>query len=242
MTSRPLLAAVALLLWPLRAAADEEPAYTLSLSWEPAFCEFNRDLPECSGQTANAAESGRFALQGLWQESPDTVYCGVAPAIRETDKQGDWSKLPTVELTPELKETLSDAMSGTQENQARHEWIKHGTCYDRAEPEAYFSDSVNLLDQVNTSPITSLFTNSVGTTLTSEAVSQAFDKAFGRGAGSKVSLHCKNTGGRKLIVEMRINLAGDVSAKNLGNMIRLAQERDDSCESGEIDPVGLGKP
>ncbi|NMM46403.1 ribonuclease [Rhodospirillaceae bacterium KN72] len=242
MISRTFIVAFALLLWPISAGADDQPAYTLSLSWEPAFCEFNRDLPECNGQTVDTAETGRFALHGLWPESPDHVYCDVSPTVRETDKQGDWSKLPKVELPPELKESLSEAMPGTEENQARHEWIKHGTCYDRAEPEAYFSDSVNLLDQINTSPITSLFTNSVGTTLTSEAVSQAFDKAFGRGAGSKVSLHCKNTGGRKLIVEMRINLAGDVSAKNLSNMIRLAQERDDSCESGEIDPVGLGKP
>ena len=48
--------------------------FVLALSWEPAFCETQPDVPECRSQTTGSLDARQFSLHGLW---PPDVYCDV---------------------------------------------------------------------------------------------------------------------------------------------------------------------
>ena len=67
-----------------------------------------------------------------------------------------------------------------------------------------------------------------------------FDDVFGDGAGDAVQFDCKGDGGRVLIQELKINLAGEISPDaDIGALMRDADTQSIGCPRGIIDPAGL---
>ncbi|WP_169626762.1 ribonuclease T2 family protein [Pacificispira spongiicola] len=214
-------------------------SYVLAVSWQPSFCELNRAKPECESQTPDRVDARQFSLHGLWPEPRGNFYCGVSEEHIAADKQGDWDKLPTLNLPSGLRARLDAAMPGSQSYLDRHEWIKHGTCHEDPTPEAYFRDSLKLLDELNASPVKKLFEESIGVDLAYIDVIQIVDIAFGDGAGFRIQLLCKKKDEQNLIVEMRIGLAGTVAGQSLEDMIQRSVSMPTECRSGRVDAAGF---
>jgi ribonuclease T2 len=77
-------------------------------------------------------------LHGLWPQPRSQAYCGVDERAVEQDKRRRWRDLPWERLDDDLWNRLQQAMPGTRSGLHKHEWIKHGTCYDGAGPGGVF--------------------------------------------------------------------------------------------------------
>jgi ribonuclease T2 len=219
--------------------AQERTQYVLAISWQPAFCETRPDRPECVAQTPDRFDAGNFALHGLWPQPRSRDYCGVDAATVELDEDGAWDELPAPQLSDDLWADLQIAMPGTQSGLERHEWIKHGTCYD-GDAEQYFADSLAMLDAVNASAVQALFAGNIGERVTQDQVRNSFDEAFGPGAGERVRLSCIEDDGRRLIDELTIGLTGDIGGpETFPDRLMDARPTDGGCTAGIVDPVGL---
>ncbi|SEQ05014.1 ribonuclease T2 [Devosia sp. YR412] len=221
------------------AFAQQRTQYVLAISWQPAFCETRPDRSECTSQTPDRFDAGNFSLHGLWPQPRSRDYCGVDAETVALDEAGDWDLLPEPDISGALRDELLVMMPGTQSGLDRHEWITHGTCYD-GDAEAYFGDSLDLLDAVNESAVGTLFANSIGKRLTQRQVREAFDRSFGPGAGDRVRLSCVNDGNRRLIDELTIGLTGRPEGPDsFDNLILAARPTDGGCDGGVVDTVGL---
>ncbi|MCG6857523.1 MAG: ribonuclease [Salaquimonas sp.] len=225
-------------------SANAEPEYVLAVSWQPAFCETRPKVRECRNQGEDRADTRQFSLHGLWPQSPKgkagRAYCGVKMADIKRDKTGRWRDLDMKRLSGDLWQRLKTAMPGTQSHLERHEWIKHGTCVEGATPESYFATSLALLDALNASSVRELFAGNIGKQISGEAIRNAFDTAFGPGAGGRLRIACKQDDGRRLITELTIGLSGAMGEKpDLATLIAAAQPTDPGCPGGIVDPAGL---
>ncbi len=212
--------------------------YVLAVSWQPAFCESHGDKPECATQTADRFDATHFTLHGLWPQPRSAVYCGVDRATEALDRPDTWRRLPPVELSAELRAALDEVMPGTQSALERHEWIKHGTCYGSPQ-EAYFEQAVRLLRQLNDSSVRAVLAGRIGGEVSAAQLAELFDLSFGEGAGERVAMDCDRDGGRELVVELRLNLAGEITAESrLADLLASAPTARPECSIGLIDPVG----
>ncbi|MBK1730373.1 ribonuclease T2 family protein [Thiococcus pfennigii] len=219
--------------------------FVLAASWQPAFCrsDAGRDKPECRSQTARRFDATHFALHGLWPDDLDDravfpCYCDQgAPASCTQSRPGR----PRIALSDEVGDRLAIAMPGMQSGLHRHEWAKHGTCYedDRtgpdagAEPDEYFRESLAALEALNASAVRRLFADHLGERLTRTRIEAAFDEAFGVGAGERVLIRCADVGGERVILELRIGLAGDIGEPaDLAALIQAAPPRTRWSETG----------
>jgi len=213
--------------------------YVLALSWQPAFCEQRPETPECVSQTAMRRDADHFSLHGLWPQPIGNFYCEVRADVVATDENGLWEALPNPDLSDGLRARLAKAMPGTQSFLDRHEWVKHGSCYP-ASAEEYYEDSLLLLDQINDSDVRELFAERLGRPLTLTEIQDAFDQAFGAGAGERVRLSCRADGERQLIGEVRLHLGGEIGpSAEIGPLMRAAPEVRSECDGGIVDRVGL---
>lgn len=129
-------------------------------------------------------------------------------------------------------------MPGSRSFLHRHEWIKHGTCYS-AKPDRYYRDSLKLMEAINASAVRDLFAENIGRKLTNQQIRQAFDEAFGRGAGQKIRVSCKRDGGRGLIVEITIGLDGAIAGESdIAKLIAASPPTEPGCPAGIVDPAG----
>ncbi|HEV7291611.1 MAG TPA: ribonuclease T2 [Devosia sp.] len=236
---RTLLTTLCFIASTMAGQAQERTQYVLAISWQPAFCETRPNRPECESQTEDRFDAVNFSLHGLWPQPRSRDYCGVDAQTVRLDEGGDWDLLPVPDLSPALREELEQVMPGTQSGLDRHEWIKHGTCYD-GDAEEYYADSLAMLEAINASEVASLFASATGQSLTQEDVRTAFDAAFGDGAGERVRLACVDDGSRRLINELTIGLTGDIDGpESFADRIMDARPTDGGCDAGIVDPVGL---
>ena len=119
----------------------------------------------------------------------------------------------------------------------RRQWLKSGSCVATS-AEAYYSRSLDLLDQLNTSPVRTLFTGKAGASITLADVRAAFDKAFGTGAGERVRLSCRKTEGGSVVTGLTIGLAGD--GPTLAERIAAAVPTKSRCTEGVTGPGQAG--
>ena len=212
------------------------PDNVLAASWQPAFCELRRRAPECRSQSPSHFDASHFALHGLWPGPQENVYCGVSGLDQAIDEAGHWERLPPVRLSGRMRAELEEAMPGTRSHLDRHEWIKHGTCY-RATAEKYFRDSLQLLEELNRSPVRELFAGRIGEQVSLGEIRTAFDEAFGPGAGDAVGMDCEDG----LIIELRIHLRGEIREETtLPELLSAAPPAPPGCPRGRIDAAGFG--
>jgi ribonuclease T2 len=221
---------------PSTSAKASDQFLILAASWQPAFCEGGSGKPECRQQSSTRFDASHFSLHGLW---PTEEYCGVSNKLEQLDRDGRWSALPPVELPAELQKALDQMMPGTRSQLERHEWIKHGTCFGTDEA-SYYGAATQLLTALNASKVRDLFADNIGKTLTRDQIREAFDDAFGTGAGQRVRIACDDDGKRRIISEITIGLWGAPGDRpNLGKLIRAARPTDGGCIGGIVDPSGL---
>jgi ribonuclease T2 len=208
----------------------------LGVGWHPGFCETRPNLAECRKQTAESADASQFSLRGLWHMRKS--YCGVPDTLRERDKKRKWLEMPELVLDADLKSALARAMPGTVSGLERHEWIKHGTCSGDV-AAGYYTRALRLLDALNASDVRVLFQANLGKTLKQDDVQQAFDAAFGPGAGERVKMRCAKDGTRQVITGLTIGLGTvDGAEDDLGALIAAAGTTTFGCASGIADAAG----
>jgi ribonuclease T2 len=213
--------------------------FILAVSWQPAFCEGHDDKPECESQTEDRFDASHFTLHGLWPQPRSNVFCNVPADQAEASDDGRWNDLPPLELSAGLRTELDQVMPGTQSGLERHEWTKHGTCYD-TDAEEYYADSLAMMAALNGSAVRELFAGNVGAELTQEQIRGAFDAAFGPGAGERVRIACNRDGNRQLIGELTIGLTGTIATQDdFAALIGAASSTSGGCNAGVVDPVGL---
>jgi ribonuclease T2 len=216
------------------AASDE--FFILAVSWQPAFCETAPDKPECRSQTAQRFDASHFTLHGLW---PQGEYCGVSAHLEDLDRAGRWSALPAVDLSASLRSELETAMPGTASQLERHEWIKHGTCFD-GDAETYYAAALTLLADLNASPVRELFAQNTGKRLTQAQIRAAFDDGFGPGLGERVRVACEDDGDRTLVTQLTLGLWGTIGRDpDLRALLAAARPTSGGCRAGLVDRVGL---
>ncbi|RRI07008.1 ribonuclease [Mesorhizobium tamadayense] len=219
-----------------------KPEYVFALSWQPAFCETKASKPECKAQNPNEFDASHFTLHGLWPQPNGNFYCQVSAGDKANDNPAHWGDLPPVDLDANTRAELDQVMPGTASKLERHEWIKHGTCYGKGQQE-YFSDALNLMRAVNASPVRDLFTKNIGKQLTSDQIRDAFDQAFGKGAGDRVRVSClvDPSSGRRLIGELTLGLSGPVGpdTKLADLLTASAPTGKAGCPKGTVDAIGF---
>jgi len=213
--------------------------YILAVNWQPAFCEISPDKTECRNQRASSFEATNFTLHGLWPQPRDNEYCDVSNADRIASETGRWRDIAPLDLTLALRRELDEVMPGSQSALDRHEWIKHGTCYG-SDVRDYYADALDLMLALNASEVTELFASNIGKRITLAQIRDAFDTAFGPGAGERVRIICETDGNRTIITELTIGLTGEVTGPDaFASMIAAASPTDGNCRSGQVDAVGL---
>ncbi len=220
--------------------SSRQAEFVLAVSWQPAFCEGKPDKTECTTQSPTRFDATNFTLHGLFPQPRSNIFCGVSPRDIQLDKNRDWENLPEPNLDPGTRRELETVMPGTASFLERHEWIKHGTCFQGESADEYFARTLALMKQLNASQVRSLLASKIGSEVTGAAIRDAFDASFGDGAGERVRVACKRDGGRNLIVEITIGLAGQINDDpSLEKLIAASQPTDPGCPRGIVDPVGL---
>jgi len=217
---------------PREISRKKQPDYLLALTWQPSFCETHSRKKECKTQTKNRYDATHWSLHGLWPQPRNNAYCGVSDMDKGIDRNKKWHLLAPVKLSQKTATDLAFVMPAVASNLQRHEWIKHGTCYG-SDAEDYYSDAIYLTKQINRSIVGKLFNKGVGKRVSLEQVRQHFDKAFGKGAGSKVDMRCDRKGN---VSELWINLKGEVKEDTtMALLLKNALRAGSSCSIGVID-------
>lgn len=209
----------------------------LGVSWHSGFCETRPNLPECRGQNPDQAGARQFSLHGLWQMRKS--YCGVPDALKQQDKARKWLAMPELVLDPDLRVELARAMPGALSGLDRHEWIKHGTCSGDV-ASGYYSRALKLLAALNGSDVQQLFQRNLGKELGAAEIQDAFESAFGPGAGERIKIRCTKDGNRQVITGLTIGL-GTVEGEedDLEALIAAAGTTKIGCARGVVDEAGL---
>ncbi len=212
----------------------KQPEYLLALTWQPSFCETHSRKKECRTQTRNRYDATHWSLHGLWPQPRNNAYCGVSHMDKGIDRNKKWHLLEPLKLSQKTATELAFVMPAVASNLQRHEWIKHGTCYG-SDAEDYYSDAISLTNQINNSIVGKLFNRGVGKRVSLKQVRQHFDKAFGKGAGSKVDMRCDKKG---RVSELWINLKGEVEDDTkITSLLKNAIRAGSKCQIGLIDPA-----
>lgn len=219
---------------PTPAATAPSGQYVLAASWQPAFCEMRRSRPECRSEAPNSPQARQFSLHGLWPQPRDNSWCRVSQRQRNNAERGRWQSLPKLPLSDPLRARLDAAMPGNRSFLHRYQWAKHGSCYGLP-PAAYFRHSLLLLEQLNRSEVGRLFRANRGRHLRAEQIRRAADRSFGRGAGERVRIVCKDG----MINELRLSLKGAIADDStLAELMRQAPTKTSRCRGGRVDQGG----
>jgi len=96
------------------------------------------------------------------------------------------------------------------------------------------------MEAINASAVRDLIAGNIGRRLTNRQIRDAFDKAFGRGAGERVRISCKRDGKRELIAEITLGLSGAIeSGPGISKLIAASRSTKPGCPAGIVDPAGF---
>lgn len=186
-------------------AAKQVLREVLSVSWQPGYCAARPKSRGCADFAATSPAAKQFSLLSRFQARKS--YCGIDAALRQKARKGKWTDLPDIVLASGTKDRLLVAMPAAKFGLDRQQWLRSGSCV-AASAEAYYSRSLDLLDQLNASPVRALFAGKAGAAIRLADVRAAFDKAFGSGAGERVRLACrKGPDGKPVVIGLTIGLA-----------------------------------
>jgi len=217
--------------------------YVLALSWQPAFCEFHSDKPECRSQTESRYDATHLVLHGLWpsvrgDSRHEYGFCGISRDIQEKDRKGAWCETPALNLAD--KERLTALMPGAQSCLERHEWFRHGSCSGLSEVE-YFTKSLDLVEQIAKTKFSAYLTSHIGKRVTLRSILDVFEKDFGKGSSRSLILRCDSQHGTSLLTEVQLFLKKESLSAPLSSesFVRADEAEKGSCRKQiAIDAVG----
>lgn len=186
------------------APADGGAREILSISWQPGYCAARPKSRGCADFSATAPAARQFSLVSRFQARKS--YCGIDAALKQKARKGKWTDLPEITLASGTKDRLLIAMPAARLGLDRQQWLRSGSCV-AASAETYYGRSLDLLDQLNASPVPALFVGKAGGVITLAEVRAAFDQAFGKGAGERVRLSCRKAGDKSLVIGLTIGIA-----------------------------------
>lgn len=199
----------------------------LVVSWQPGYCAARPKSRGCADFAATSPAAQQLSLVSRLQVRKS--YCGIEADLKQRARKGKWTDLPEIVLASGTKERLLAAMPAARLGLDRQQWLRSGSCV-AASPEAYYSRSLDLMDQLNASPVRSLFTDKAGAAVTLAEVRAAFDTAFGPGAGDRVRLSCRKAGDKTVVIGLTIGLmAGE---GKLAALINSASPTKSRCNGG----------
>ena len=202
-----LVACLSCLLGAGGAVAQSAPAgavrEVLSISWQPGYCAARPKSRGCADFSATSPAARQFSLHSRFQVRKS--YCGIEADLKQRARKGKWTDLPEIVLASGTKQRLLVAMPAAGLGLDRQQWLRSGSCV-AASAEVYYSRSLDLLDQLNASPVRAIFADKAGKILTLAEVRGAFDKAFGPGAGERVRLSCRKAGDKTMVTGLTIGL------------------------------------
>lgn len=238
-----LVACISFLATPAPASAQSAPAggsrEILSVSWQPGYCAARPKSRGCTDFSPASSAAKQFSLHSRFQTW--SSYCGIDAGLKQRARKGKWTDLPEVTLASGTRERLLTAMPAARLGFDRQQWLRSGSCV-AASAEVYYSRSLDLLDQLNASPIPSLLKQKAGgiVTLTEvrAAFDTAFDTAFGPGAGERVRLSCRKAGDQTFVIGLTIGLVRGEG--KLPALISGASPRKSRCTEGFMAAAGAG--
>lgn len=193
----------------------------LVMTWAPSLCKVETSASGCrTGRVGKLGQS--FVLHGLWPQPKSQQYCNVPKSGRGK-----------ISLPPELQARLQDMMSDAAV-MSNHEWYAHGSC-SGVDPTEYFRFAMTLAEQA-VEVLDPVFDGSVGRVLSSRSIREAFDNRYGRGAGSRVGLVCRDARGEGVVTfEVRLSLPAVLQ------LHRGSPSLGDALAAGPAVPPGCGK-
>jgi ribonuclease T2 len=217
--------------------ANDSDSSRLVATWGPSLCEV--DPPNSGCKSGHVGEMGRtFVLHGLWPQPFSNQYCDVPKDVADRAADVKGSDMPSVDLPEDVRAKLASNLSDAT-IMAPHEWYAHGTC-SGVGPAKYFGDAVTLIDQARTI-LDPLFNQAAKKGLTLSAVRDQFDSQFGRGAGDRVALTCRNvTGQGNVVYEVQMSLPPvnalgiDGKALSLGDLLLEGPSIPSTCRHGRV--------
>ena len=216
-----------------RTASEEKDGQELHsllvLTWHNAFCEAHPNRKECRPLYNRGAN--HLVLHGLWPQPKNKVYCGIPPKIIEADRRNRWNALPAFKFPADLQQLMIRYMPGIHSRLERHEWVKHGSCYDK-DPLRYFEDALSLTAQVDRSLVGEYLRANEGRRVTLLQLRRLFERSFGKGTGTRLAMECR----RGLLTELRISLKG--KGKDLKKLLKNAPPLKSRCREGIVDAPG----
>lgn len=187
-------------------------SYILALSWQPAFCETQRNelnnKPECRITDPSAFQARNFTLHGLW---PNQTACGTHYGFCGSvhNQAKPFTGYPAVPLKADTRNSLGEVMPSVAAGSGleRHEWHKHGTCSGFL-PDEYFNIAADLTRQFNQSGMAAYIDANIGRKITKQEFFAQVDRALGTGARDLMGIECSND--KKMLVGITVRLPSGV--------------------------------
>jgi ribonuclease T2 len=231
---------------PMKREAGRVDYYVLALSWQPAFCEFHTDKPECQTQDDTRYDAKSLALHGLWPSvRGDTrheyEFCGVSRDIKEKDRERAWCSLPALSLAEPVRQRLTTLMPGTRSCLERHEWFRHGACSGLSENE-YFDKALALTEQLAKTNFQAYIAKNIGKRVNLKSLLNEFEKDYGPGSSRALILQCESKHGVSMLTEVHFYLKKDALDTPLSGaaLVRADEKEKGGCKKQlAIDPAGI---
>ncbi len=176
----------------------------LALSWENSFCKVNPRDKACRMRKPTDYSLTHFVLHGLWPKKKNFCH----------------SKYK-FHISPMLWKVLKKYMPAA-DYLAKHEWRKHGTCFG-TDAETYFLTAIKLTQEFNESPFLRFVRMHMDEYVSLARIRFVFGGAFGEKNKRKFQLVCKRKNGVVYITEIRLNLKGDPTKKDLQELLDNAE-------------------
>ncbi len=200
----------------------------LVLNWHNTFCETHGNRKECKRD--GGEYKNHLVLHGLWPQPRNNVYCELDKNIINLDKSKRWNALPKLNLKPEVVELMQKYMPGYKSNLQRHEYYKHGTCYDK-DPNRYYIDALKLTKRVDETIGEYLRVN-IGKRVKAINIKKIAQRLISKDIRNKIALKCK----RGILNEIWISLKG--KGDSLKDLIKDAKPIRSNCQEAIVDAPG----
>jgi ribonuclease T2 len=171
-------------------------SYVLAVSWQPGFCEHNRNAnkkPECQAFLKGKLPATHLTLHGLW---PNKAQCGISYGDCNPKNKLDLSKETIAKVAPWMPNFYYQTGFG------EHEWSKHGTCQSLGDDQ-YFLTAINMVKTVNDSAIGQYILAHQGKSIDVSDFKAELTKKMGINTVSRLRLVCAQ---HRYLQEIRLNL------------------------------------
>ncbi len=221
---------------PGKAAPEDSISSLLVLTWAPSLCKVASANPGCtSGHVEKMGQT--MMLHGLWPQPASEQFCGVPESVLQRSEDSEGGGLAALELPQGVQSQLQSMMSDAA-SKAPHEWYRHGTC-SGVSPAEYFGHAVTLTEQA-VKILNPVFERAAGRRVSLGAVRGRLNAEFGKPAGKRASLICKEVDRGIVAYEVHLSLppipdlGPGESPLSLGDLLAKGPVLSAKCRAGHV--------